>query len=99
MIIYIDNDFKCHAENAGGLRAFEVPFFDGKCRRLIEGFRYIPQGETWESEQGAAFRGEMRTPFADYAILAAAQEQYEQLQAELLDMQTALHTLGVEADG
>ena len=77
MLIYIDNDYKCHAEAADGLRAFDVPSFDGKCRRFVEGFRYVPDGETWQREDGEEFSGEMITPHEDYAILAAAQAQYE----------------------
>lgn len=99
MTIYIDNDCKCHAEPGDGLREVETPFFDGKCRRFIEGYRYVPEGETWVREDGMAFTGEMIAPHEDYAILAAAQAQYEEMQAELQDMQTALNTLGVSIDG
>ena len=83
MKIYLDNDFKCHAKPAEGLRAFDVPFFDGKCKRFIEGYRYVPQGETWMREDGVVFSGEMLAPFEDYAVLDAAQREYErQLLAE-----------------
>lgn len=79
MIIYIDNDFKCHAEPSEGLTAVEVPFFEGKCKKFIEGYRYVPVGETWVREDGEAFSGEMIAPHEDYAILAAAQAIYEEL--------------------
>lgn len=82
MIIYIDNDFKCHAELSEGLRAFEVPFFEGKCKRFIEGYRYVPQGETWVREDGEKFKGEMIAPFVNYSKLYEAQLIYEKEQAE-----------------
>lgn len=77
MLIYIDSDYKCYAEAADGLRAFEVPFFDGKCKRFIEGHRYVPDGETWEREDGEVFSGAMRTPFINYSELKEAQLIYE----------------------
>lgn len=84
MIIYIDNDFKCHAEAAEGLRAFEVPVFDGKCIAFIEGYRFIPSGENWTRSDGTVFRGEMTAPWKDFVELDAAQREYErQLLAEL----------------
>ena len=82
MKIYIDANFKCHTAAAEGLRAFDVPAFDGKCKALIEGYRYVPTGETWTRADGAVFPGEMISPWKDYAILAAAQAAYEQAQAE-----------------
>lgn len=99
MTVYIDNDYKCHAEAAEGLIAVEVPFFDGKCKRFIEGYRYVPDGETWVREDGVEFTGEMIAPHVDYALLAAYQEQYAESLAEMQDMQTALNTLGVSIDG
>lgn len=83
MTIYIDADYKCHGEPAEGLIAVETPFFDGKCERFIKGYRYVPQGETWTREDGVVFQGEMIAPHEDYAILAAAQAQYEEMLAEL----------------
>ena len=99
MTVYLDSNFRCHAQPAEGLRAVEAPFFKGKCRRFIEGFRYVPAGEFWTREDGAIFRGEMVSPAENYTVLAAAQAQYEETLAEMQDMQTALHTLEVEVDG
>ena len=99
MIIYIDDNYKCHTEPAEGLRAFELPFFEGKCQRFVEGYRYVPEGESWHREDGEVFSGEMIAPHEDYSFLAAVQEQYELMQAEMQDMQTALNTLGVTVDG
>ena len=99
MIIYLDADYKCHSESGDGLRAVEVHFFDGKCRRFIEGYRFVPAGEVWIRSDGVEFKGEMIAPFVDYAILAAYQGQYEEMLAELQDADNALSILGVEVDG
>lgn len=97
--VYIDSDFKCHTVNDGTMAAVETSFFDGKCDAFIEGYRYIPTGRSWTRPDGVTFHGEMIAPWKDYRILVAYQEQYEAMQAELLDMQTALTTLGVTVDG
>lgn len=99
MTIHIDSDYKCRTEAAEGLRAVETHLFDGKCPRFIEGYRFVPAGETWTREDGEVFAGEMIAPHEDYRILAAAQKQYEENLAERQDMQTALNTLGVTVDG
>ena len=77
MIIYIDEYYKCHAEYAEGLRAIETDFFDGKCKRFIEGYRYVPAGETWTRSDGKKFSGEMIAPFINYSELKEAQLIYE----------------------
>ena len=82
MTIYIDNDFKCHVSDDGTRRAFDVPFFDGKCQTFIEGYRYVPSGERWVKPNGTFFRGEMISPWVSYPLLAAAQAAYEEGQAE-----------------
>lgn len=97
MKIYIDNDHKCHISAAEGRRGFELPFFDGKCRSFIEGYRYVPKGETWIRADGTVFTGEMTAPWKDYGILSAAQEAYEEAFADRADMENALNTLGVSA--
>ena len=82
--IYIDSDFKCHVTNDGMMTAIETTAFDGKCDTLIEGYRFVPKGETWVREDGEAFEGEMISPWKDYAELEEAQVQYErELLAEL----------------
>lgn len=50
MIIYIDNEYKCYTKPADGLRAIETNFFNGKCDAFIEGYRFIPAGESWKEE-------------------------------------------------
>ena len=83
MKIYIDSEFKCHVTDDGTMTAVEVPFFDGKCDAFIEGYRFIPGGESWEREDGEIFEGEMIAPWKDYNELDAAQREYEkQLLAE-----------------
>lgn len=81
--IYLDSEFKCYTSNDGTMTAVETEFFDGKCQTFIEGYRFIPSGQTWIREDGAAFAGEMVTPWKPYAELAAAQAQYERDRAEL----------------
>ena len=95
MTIYIDNDYKCHVSDDGTRRAFDVPFFDVKCAEFVEGYRYVPSGETWTRADGQTFTGEMITPWRDYAILAELQALYEEEQAKQADMQAALAILGV----
>ena len=73
--IYIDNKFKCHTSNPdGAYTAVETVFFDGKCAAYIEGYRFVPDGETWTREDGEVFTGEMVAPWRDYSILSEFQE-------------------------
>lgn len=95
MTIYIDNDYKCHVSDDGTMRAVETDFFVGRCSEFIEGYRYIPAGETWTRADGQTFTGEMITPWRDYTILAELQALYEEEQAKQADMQAALAILGV----
>ena len=104
MTIYIDNDYRCHISNPDGtLTAVETDAFDGKCPAYIEGYRYIPAGESWTRPDGVVFGGEMIAPWRDWRTLDAAQrdyerEQYAAMSAELADAQAALEILGVSAD-
>lgn len=77
MIIYIDNEFKCHLTNDGTMTEVEINFFNEKCDAFIEGYRYVPAGETWVREDGMEFTGEMISPWRNYSILAEFQKQYE----------------------
>ena len=90
MIIYIDNDYKCHTSQGEGLTAVETDFFDGKCRQYIEGYRFVPSGESWTREDGQVFHGEMIAPWRDYAILAEMQALYEEEQAKATEEIAAL---------
>lgn len=93
MKIYIDNDYKCHVTDTGGLTSVETDAFDGKCETYIEGYRFVPEGETWTREDGVAFAGKTISPWRPWAELDAAQREYERQQ--LADMQAALAVLGV----
>ena len=77
MKIYIDSDYRCHTKTEENFREFDVPFFDDKCTTLIEGYRYVPAGETWTRSDGVEFTGEMIAPAEDYEPLGIAQERYE----------------------
>jgi hypothetical protein len=85
MKIYIDNDFRCHAKEGEGLRAVENDFFDGKTEEYINGYRFVPFGESWTREDGAVFEGEMISPATDYSTLELSQRE---------DERQALVTLG-----
>ena len=78
MTIYIDSDCKCHTSPADGLTAVETDAFEDKCRKYIEGYRFVPAGQNWNREDGAVFTGEMVAPWRDYAILAEIQGVYEE---------------------
>ena len=82
-IIYLDSDFKCHVIDNGTMISVETDFFDNKCDTFIEGYRFVPAGESWIRKDGVEFHGEMVAPHVDYTILAAYQQQYELMQAEL----------------
>lgn len=92
MKIYIDNDYKCHVTDDSTMRAIETDFFDGKCTEFIEGYRYVPSGETWTRADGQTFRGEMIVSWKPYDQLYKAQLEYEvaQYEAALLEIETAL---------
>ena len=77
MKIYIDTDFKCHATDDGTMTAIDTDAFDGKCDAYIEGYRFVPAGETWTREDGVLFNGEMIAPWRPWAELDAAQRQYD----------------------
>lgn len=90
MTIYIDNDYKCHISPGEGLTAVETDFFDGKCRQLIEGYRFVPAGQSWEREDGQVFTGEMIAPWRDYEILSEFQGLYEEDQQTINEYDSAL---------
>lgn len=95
-MVYIDSDFKCHTSNDGTMTAVETDFFDGKCDAYVQGYRFVPAGESWTRSDGKVFSGEMIAPWQDYAQLDAAQRQYEH--SLIADMQNALHKMGVTLD-
>lgn len=92
--IYIDSDFKCHLTDGEGLTAVETEFFDGKCDAFVEGYRFVPSGESWTRSDGAVFSGEMIAPWKPYAQLDSVQREYERQLLE--EYAEALKELGVK---
>ena len=90
MTIYIDSDYKCHTSLADGLTAVETDAFEDKCSRYIQGYRFVPAGESWTREDGHTFTGEMIAPWRDYAILAEFQSIYEEELAKAVEEIAAL---------
>ena len=90
MKIYLDSDFRCHLEADGDMRPVETDFFDGKCAAFIEGYRFVPDGESWTREDGEVFRGCMIAPAESYGALAKAQAQFEADEQDHLEELAAL---------
>lgn len=94
-MLYIDKDFKCHVSNPDGeFREIEKELFPDKCDTFIEGYRYIPSGESWTREDGVVFRGEMIAPYKQYDELDAVQRDYERQLIKTYEK--ALQTMGVK---
>lgn len=91
MIVYIDTEYKCHVSNDGVMTPVETDFFDNKCGTFIEGYRFVPVGESWTRSDGVIFTGEMIAPFKPYDELDAAQREYER--EKLADAENALAIL------
>ena len=94
-MIYVDENFCCYAEAGDGRTAYNVPFFDGKCPKFIEGYYYVPSGAEWVQPDGITLKGELFALRCDYALLEEFQRQYEGLIAQQEDMKAALELLGV----
>ena len=95
MTIYIDRDFKCHVSDDGTMNRVEAAFFDGKCAAFVEGYRFVPAGQSWTRSDGAVFRGEMIAPWKPWDELDAAQRAYErellrQYEQALAEIEAAL---------
>ena len=82
MTIYIDGGYKCYTTSGEDRRPVETDAFDGKCKKYIEGCRFVPAGETWIRKDGQVFHGEMVAPWRDYAILSEFQEVAQEEQAK-----------------
>lgn len=91
--IYIDSDFRCHAADDGTRTALETEAFDGKCEEYIEGYRFVPAGDSWTRPDGVVFAGEMIAPWKPFEELAAAQAAYERQQ--ISEYEEALKIVGV----
>ena len=82
MLVYIDNEYKCHVSPTKGLREIETPEFDGKCVEFVEGYRYVPSGETWTRADGQTFTGEMMAPCRDHSQISEIQTAVDRTQAQ-----------------
>lgn len=100
MTVYIDKDFKCYISARDDLTSVESNIFEGKCPAYIEGYRFVPSGETWVREDGVAFRGEMISPWKPWEELDAAQREYEREQLEKANIQNdqMLETIATMVD-
>ena len=86
MKIFIDSEYRCHTANPDGtLQEVDTDFFNGKCQTFVEGYRYIPDGESWTRSDGVVFHGEMIAPWKPYSELYKAQREYEK--QKLLELQ------------
>lgn len=85
MKIYIDSEFKCHVAPGDGLTAVETDFFDGKAPGFVEGYRFVPEGQSWTREDGAVFAGEMVSPWKDWEELDGVQRAYEREMVQSLE--------------
>ena len=96
---YLDADYRLHLSYAEGLKPWEDAEgrFDGKCQAYIEGFRVVPESETWVREDGAEFTGLMISAAVPFDELDAAQREHERkLLAEYETALSAIETaLGV----
>lgn len=89
MKIYIDADCKCHTSAGEGLREIDTPFFDNCDPAYIEGYRFVPSGESWTREDGEVFQGEMVSPWKDWEELDKIQREYEREQYAAVTAQNA----------
>ena len=101
--IYLNDDFQCSVtEKEDTVQSVETELFDGKCNAWIEGYRFVPAGQTWTRSDGVVFTGEMIAPFKDYTYLEMVQSLYDQLAADITDTQLAVAELcesGVAMNG
>lgn len=94
MIIYIDSEYKCHADNPdSAYRPIETDFFDGKCSTFIEGYKLIPSERKVIRLDGVVFDDGMITPWKNYNELDAAQREYER--QKMKEYEEALKVVGV----
>lgn len=93
--IFIDSNFKCHVSNDGTMLSVKTSVFEDKCDAFIEGYRFVPAGESWTREDGTVFYGEMVTPWKPYSELDTAQRTFEKEQ--LAEAKTAIEIILGEA--
>ena len=86
MTVYVDENHRCHAENAAGRTPYDLQFFDGKSENVVECYEYYP------ATSGSAERIKAIAPVE---TIDALQKQYVSDLAKMQDMQDALAILGV----
>lgn len=74
----------CYVTSGEGLTPIETDAFDDKCNIYIQGYRFIPAGQTWARADGVVFTGEMIAPWKPWAELDAAQREFEREQYNAL---------------
>lgn len=95
MEVYLDTEYKVHAEAGTDYTTIADAFFDNKCPNLIESYRYVPAGAAWTREDGVAFAGPMVTPWRDIRQYDIEQRKYEreqitQYESALTEIEAAL---------
>lgn len=68
MTVYVDKNYRCHAENADGRQAIDDEFFAGRAPAVIEGYLCVID----EHNEG------MIAPWRPLSELDAIQREYEQ---------------------
>ena len=89
MEVYLDTEYKVHAEAGTDYMTIADALFDNKCPNLIESYRYVPAGATWTREDGFAFAGPMIAPWRDIRQYDSEQREYERQQREYERQQIA----------
>lgn len=77
MRIYIDSEYNCHTTQAEAMREFELDFFDNKCKKFVECFKFVPPGETYIDEHGFVRCGVAWNNKAITREIEAEQAEYE----------------------
>ena len=96
-MIYIDSEYRCHTTNPdGNYKEVESQFFDGKCTAFIEGYRFIPEGESWTRSDGVVFHGEMIAPIKNYDIISTTQTLFEEVDSSISEKNERIAALEEE---
>lgn len=75
--IFLDSDFCCHANNDGTMTETQTDVFDGLCAGAIEGYRFVPAGESWARSDGQVFHGPFIQPCKPTEVIDGIQRQHE----------------------
>jgi len=94
-MIYLDENFMAYPDQNEATTRMPWEdtdgFFIGKCDAFIEGYRVVPEGETWTRADGTVFSGLMIAPVRNPAVLQVAQAMADEttiaaLDAEVVDL-------------